>query len=937
MDSLRASLTPSRFAHACMVAGAVFACVAAAGIYYGPSPVTGDETEYYATTYAWAANGSPALTPAIVGAVREAFPGRPATEPAVARAVDGSYYGIHFWFLSLMAAPFFGLCRAIGLDWKHCFAFLDALAFAGAAGLAYRWFRLLGAAIVMAGLLVSPLAPYLNKAHGEAWSVSLAAVAAIWLITDYWLAAALALAAVAAQVSAFAPLALAALGKWGFDRWRARQRPEAREWAAVGACLALVALQPLWTIWRYHELNVIVAEGFVYPEMATPRRMLSILIDPDVGLAFVWPLSLLPAAWIAAGGWRRSRAYWIFAAALMAEVCYVGAQQMNLTTSAPRYSLWFIPFLLVGFVAAIGKSRRRMVAAGASFALGAAAMGYYQFAVAGVAPRLERKPVAEWWYRHLPGVWDPEEQVYVDLGMREQLVSGRDFFFKRRFPITKLVDRQVWAVGNRGCTKLLVFGWAFTSSGVAPTAPAGCEGPVDGARLLRYVRGLGGAGMEDRFVSVPAGERGKLRSNDLVSDLLSWPSAAKTNGAGFVFEFSDPSGWQYLDHATIMISPRGGEPKPEQSCYVIYDQPRHELSVMRENGTIALGVVPGRKGELRSRWCALDTARASIAAGGNTLTVKLALTLDPAIDSGGIDVRTAAVDLDGNSSAPGAAPEFRFDPAAAAQFAYSYGGAHTRDVARFWVLMHDKLSEENACYFEYEPAAGVLRLMPDDADGAKAMEMRLAEGRRVENGHCAVDGRGSGAAANRDGGVLRLPIEGKGLFAASKRVWLRYQESDGALSNWQEMAPWLGREVPDGAPSVMLRPETRGDVLHVQFQYGGSGLKDVARVWLLVNDRLEAEGSCYLTYEPGTGTAYLNEAGEHGGAGAMPLKDGTQLGNSRCELDVGESEATVAGSSLDLRWRVRRREAFRGAKRVWAADQKTDGRATEWSLVGVWR
>jgi len=917
------------------VAAPLFVCLLAAGIHYGPSPVTGDETEYFATTYAWAANHSPALTPPGVAAIREAFPGRPATEPAVARAVDGSYYAIHFWFLSLLAAPFFGLCRATGLDWKHCFVFLDALAFAAAAGLAYRWFRWAGALILVAGLLDSPLLPYLNKAHGEAYSVSLAAVAAIWLITDHWLAAALALSAVSMQVSAFSPLAVLALAKWGFDAMRSRQRPTPRQWMAACACAALLALQPLWTLWRYHQWNVIVAAGFVYPEMATPKRMASMLIDPDVGFLFVWPLSLVLIPWI---GPRQRRAYWAFVAALIAEVCYIGAQQMNLTTSAPRYSLWFIPFLLVGFVPAIQAGRRRAIAAGVCFVLGAAAAGYYQFAVAGVTPRLVRTPIAEWWYRHLPGAWNPEEQVFVDLSMREQLVSGRDFFFKRRFPITKLVNPQVWAVGNRGCTKLLVFGWAFTSSRVAPLAPMGCDAPVDGARLLRYVRSRGIEGIEDRYVTVPSSELAGAAGTESVTDQPNQPPQAEivSRQPEFTFRFSDPNGWQYLDGANIMISSLSAEPKPERSCYVIYDQPRHELAVMRENGAISLGVVPGRRGKLQSRWCTVDTSRASIGATGDSLTVKLPITLDPAISAGGIAIRAAARDLDGNRSAAGPAPDFTFEPVASdlVSITYSVGQAlppANRSVARFWVLMHDKLSEENSCYFEYEPPSGVLHLMPDDADGAKASEMRLAEGRRLENGHCIVDRRGSGAAANRDRGVLRLHVVRKGLFAATQRVWVKYQESDGTLSGWQEMAPWPGSEMKTAWPGVALRPDARGDLLHVEFQYGAPDLRDVARVWVLVNDTLAAEKSCYLTYEPQTGTAYLNDGGR------MLLKDGKRLANPQCEWDGGESVVTVSGAIVDLRLRVRRKPMFRGPKRVWAADQKTEGKVSPWNLVGVWK
>jgi len=939
----------SRPALAWMVALGVFVCLSAAGIRYGPSPISGDETEYYATTYAWATNHSPELTPAVAGAIRAAIPGRPSTEPAMARAVDGSYHAIHFWFLSLLAAPFFALCRAAGLDWKHSFVFLNALMFAAVAGVAYRWFRWFGALILTAGLLVSPLVPYLNKAHGEAYSVSLAALAAMSLATRRRLAAALALSAIAVQVTAFSPLALLALGLWAVGQWRARPRPAARQWAAAGACAALLALQPLWTLWRYHELNLIVSEGFVFPEMATPHRMASLLLDPDVGFFFVWPLSVLLVGWIAAS-WirepallRRGREYWAFVAVLVAVIAFIGAEQMNYTTSAPRYSLWFIPFVLVGFVAVSHARRDRTAAAAICFVLAAAANGWYLYQAAGIVPKLERKPLAELWYRYLPGVWNPEEQVFADVSLGEQLESGRDLFFKRRFPIDVLLDRRRWAISNKDCTKLLVFGYAFTSSHVEPLAPLGCEAPVDARRMLWYVRSKGGSGMEDRYVATRPAANVSVPgdASDAAPDrpprVLGHDVTEKGDRAVYTFRFSDPDGWQNLDTATMMIA------GPRAACYIVYDQPRHELKVMGENGILSKAVVPGRSGALQSRWCTVDSRGASISAGGDTLAVKLPIALDPALRASGATVRAAVTDLD--QPDPPDAPRVTFEPVAGAsdmvRIGFAYEGPHSRDMARIWVLINDKRSEENACYFEYEPPDAVLHLVPDNGDGAKAPEMRLGEGRALENGRCIVDGPSSIAAGNRDRMELRLSVIRTGLFRAAKRVWVRYQESDGRLSDWRETALWRGEgDVP--SPAAMLQPDARGDLLDVRFNYGGSARADVARMWVLINYSLDAAGSCYLTYEPADGAVYLNAAGAGGAVGRMRLAEGRSLENPQCRVDGRDSSVQVDANNFDLRLRVTRKSAFRGPKRVWAADQKNtggrqEGKVSPWVMAGTWR
>ena len=170
------------------IAAATFVVVTVLGIALGPSQFRGDEMEYFAMTYALVENGSPTLTPAVQSALQVAFPSRAA--PTIVKAVDGSDDALHFWFLSALAAPFFALCKAVGLDWKHCFLFVNALALAISAGAMSFYFRWRAAGLLLVGLSASPLLPYMNVAHGEVFSVSLLAVAAVFVAQDRPLAAA---------------------------------------------------------------------------------------------------------------------------------------------------------------------------------------------------------------------------------------------------------------------------------------------------------------------------------------------------------------------------------------------------------------------------------------------------------------------------------------------------------------------------------------------------------------------------------------------------------------------------------------------------------------------------------------------------------------------------------------------------------------------------
>jgi len=933
----------------------VFVCVSAAGIYYGPAPVTGDETEYYAMTYAWATHGSPALTPQVVRAVRSAIPDRPPAEPLSARALDGSDYAIHFWFLSLLTTPFFILCRATGLDWRHCFVFIDALAFAALAALAYRRLRWAGALVLIAGLLDSPVERYLYKAHSEAWSVSLLGIAAICLVDRRWLAAALALSAVAAQVSAFSPLAVLVLARWAFDEWRTMrstgQPPAPAALAGAGACVALLAVQPLWTLAKYRTLNLIVAQGYVFPQMATPRRIASLLLDPDVGFFFGWPLGALLAVAIVAG-WmaapellRRYRTYWAMAAVMIAEFSYVGAQQANYTSSAPRYWLWLIPLLLVGFVVVTRARRRWSIAAGVGFVLAAVATGTYLYPLTGFRPGLKRLPLAELWYRHFPGLWNPPEQVFIDFAMVKQVLNGRDLFFRRRIALDELPYPHLWAISNESCTKLLVLGYAFTSSHVEPLLPLGCNAPVDGRQLLRYVRSTGRWRSEDQYVSIPASvreEMGVIPSGSVRTPVENRPprvdgyDVGEAGGAApiYTFRFSDPDGWQDLGTATIMISSPAAVGQPEQSCYITYSQVRNELAVA-------------------GRWCSVDARHTWAGEAGDSLAVRMPIALDPAIAASAFVVQGAVTDQAGHStgwvrmerswrSEPpvlpdrGGSPELTFEPEAdtggTIRIGFSYQDPHAHDVTRVRVLINDRLSEQNACLFEYEPVNGLVRLLD-----AGAPTLWLAEGSSVDNGRCLLDGRGSRAEGDRNAIELRLKIVRQDAFSGTKRVWMKYQEDDGTTSAWQETALWRGASDADASPSVFfLEPDARGDVLHLRFDYSGSELEDVAKVWVLINDVLDERSSCYLTYVPAEESVYLN------GAGRMLLAERRSMENPQCQLDARDILIKRNGPRLDLRLRIARKGSFQNPRRVWAADEKKAAgggkpKVSPWMEVGTWR
>jgi len=134
------------------------------------------------------------------------------------------------------------------------------------------------------------------------------------------------------------------------------------------------------------------------------------------------------------------------------------------------------------------------------------------------------------------------------------------------------------------------------------------------------VRATGVTGMEDRYVTIPRLGGSNTAFTTTASEnqppRVAGIQHAKENGRDvYSFRFSDPNGWQDLDTAVMTIS----NPASERSCSITYSQPRHELAILHENGTISPAVVPGRRGSLTSQWCSIDL-RTVLVSCGRSLT-----------------------------------------------------------------------------------------------------------------------------------------------------------------------------------------------------------------------------------------------------------------------------------------------------------------------------
>src|SRR5688572_26982004 len=286
----------------------------------------------------------PSLTAAELLEARSLFPGDAGvrlTRP-VLRGSDGRQDLPHFWFYSLLAAPFVRVATALGADPLIGFTALNLLLLTGLAMLLAK--RVSPAALVL--VVVSPILWWIDKAHTEVFTFCLLAAALLLLRSSPWWS----IVAFGAAATQNPPMAVAmamsiavALYQQG---WRDR-----RVWIAAiaGGCLA--GIHPAYYYVRLGTWSGLAdAIDRHWPML---REFMAVAFDPNLGVFVYAPL--LTAAIIVAivAALRRpERRALDLAGGVMALIAVLFllsfTQTANVngggTPGPSRYGLWLIPF-----------------------------------------------------------------------------------------------------------------------------------------------------------------------------------------------------------------------------------------------------------------------------------------------------------------------------------------------------------------------------------------------------------------------------------------------------------------------------------------------------------------------------------------------------------------------------------------------------------------
>ena len=376
------------------------------------------------------------------------------------------------------------------------------------------------------------------------------------------------------------------------------------------------------------------------------------------------------------------------------------------------------------------------------------------------------------------------------------------------------------------------------------------------------------------------------------------------------------------------------------ACSVAYNRAQNTLALLTDAGTLPAGTIAPGSGTQQNSQCVLSGSGSSVSSAGNTLTLSLSLTFEPAFTG------TKNVYMDATSPSEtvawqsegvwvsAAAPGILVTPSSGSATQQTFSLQVTDplgagDLVTLGLLFNSTASMVNACAVTYNRAQNTLMLLTDS--GTQPTASITPGNGTQQNRQCVLNGVGSSVSASGNLLTVNLAIGFQPAFSGTTNL---YAEAVGATQtlNWQQEGTWTAPPVVTMAVTPLSGSGTQQSfTLQVTDSLSGS---DLTAVGLLINSTTATAGACSVTYNSAHNTlALLTDAGTAPASTIAP-GSGTQQ-NSQCMLNGSASSVSVSGTTLTLSLTIAFQPAFTGSKNVYI-EAANSYETVNWQLEGVW-
>jgi len=292
-------------------------------------------------------------------------------------------------------------------------------------------------------------------------------------------------------------------------------------------------------------------------------------------------------------------------------------------------------------------------------------------------------------------------------------------------------------------------------------------------------------------------------------------------------------------------------------------------------------------------------------------------------------------------------------------FAASYSDSSGASaITAAYILVGSSTSSAASCWIQFNAASNTYQLA-NDAGTAWSAPVNIGSG-SATNSQCTLSGAGAGATPSGNNLTVNFPITFAAGYAGAKNVYLKVVDGSGLSSGWQQLGSFTATTaggnvstgpVPvcnaQGFPCVVSLTPTNGSgssgtYTGVFTHSGGATQHYLGYILFLPTPNIvwyTATGSCLVEYNRiSNAMRLINDAGTNWLPGIIGLPIGRvgSLTNSHCTLNVGESSATINGTTMTVNAAVTFNPSFTGHLATFMQGFDVTGAYTGMTQFGNW-
>ena len=240
-------------------------------------------------------------------------------------------------------------------------------------------------------------------------------------------------------------------------------------------------------------------------------------------------------------------------------------------------------------------------------------------------------------------------------------------------------------------------------------------------------------------------------------------------------------------------------------CYLTYIRTANTIYLLRDAYQAWLPLPVGSTASVQNDKCILSGAGLSVAGSGNTLTVSLPLSFEPAFagaknlyvlvsDTANLTAGWLAAGSWNTSVVPPAAPTVSgISPNSGSgqsqTFTVTLSDANGNgDIASAGFLIHNAINATGGCYISYIRSANTIYLLRD-ADQAW-LPLTPGSSASVQNDNCVLSGTGLSVTGLGNTLTVSLPLTFKSAFAGAKNFYVLVSDTANLTAQWLAVASW---------------------------------------------------------------------------------------------------------------------------------------------------